>query len=185
MSDNALINKKVGMPLLAFLALFGVLSIVAYKQGTQQVIYDLDLKTEDYTGLFTHLLIVAIILERCIEVWNAIWRRAGREELELELKLLTDETERGKKQSKIDVYRARTRCLAMYLGFAAGLVVAFAGISTLGALFITSELGPYQAALFRAADIIFTAGLLAGGSKGLNETITAIREAIPKPKAQS
>lgn len=49
----------------------------------------------------------------------------------------------------------------------------------LGVLFGVTELPRVQAALFKAADIVITAGLIAGGSMALNETTKAIRDSIP------
>jgi hypothetical protein len=171
-------EQKQWVPVAVLVAAFVLLALIVDKELSGAAVFDFDLTADDYTGLLVHVLIVTIIVERSLEVFNMIWRRPAREKLELEIE---HETNKGKKQEMehaLKAYRGRTRTLAMYLGFAAGVVIAMAGVNVLGVLFDVTELPRVQAALFKSADIVITAGLIAGGSKALNETIKAIRDAV-------
>ena len=171
-------EQKQWLPVAVMVAAFVLLAVIVDKELSGVAIFDFDLTADDYTGLLVHVVIVTIIVERSLEVFNMVWRRPAREKLELDIE---HETNKGKKQElehELKAYRARTRTLAMYLGFTVGVVIAMAGVNTLGVLFDVTELPRVQAALFKAADIVITAGLIAGGSKALNETTKAIRDSI-------
>lgn len=144
--------------------------------------FDFDMSSDQYVGMFTHLIIVTLIVERFIEGYNAIWRRPGRIEIETVLNSEVSEDKKAELQSKLDKYRARTGILAMYSGFAIGMVVALAGVRTLGVLFDASELAPAQLNVFSATDVIITAGLIAGGSKGLNAMTSLIEKYLQTSK---
>lgn len=140
--------------------------------------FDLELKGEDYSGMLVHLFIVAIIVERFIEVYTAIWRKGGRVELENQLRLAQDDQSKSDIKVKIDNYRAQTGMRTMYGAFTIGVVISLAGISTLTVLFNTTELSSMQSNLFRAVDVLITSGIIAGGSKGISKMSSLISEFI-------
>ncbi len=164
-------------------ALIGIFILIPFG-FTGSANFDFELQGEDYGGMFAHLAIVAVIVERFMDVYNSVWRHPGRVALE---SMLRDETDKKKKltiQAKIDGYRAHTRTLAMYGAFALGLVVALAGINTLGVLFDATELAPIQLKTFKAADVLVTAGLIAGGSKGINGMTSLIGAMLATAKSK-
>jgi hypothetical protein len=57
--------------------------------------------------------------------------------------------------------------LRLGLGFVFAVVISAAGVRTLGELLATPT-GGFQLGLFQTADILMTAGILAGGSTGIN-----------------
>lgn len=111
---------------------FVVLAYVVDRGFNRAALFELDPRTDDDTGLFAHLIIVTILVERSIEVWHAIWQRAGREKLELALEHEAGKTKRQQIEQDLKAYRARTRTLAMYLAFVTGSAVALAGVNILG-----------------------------------------------------
>jgi hypothetical protein len=152
-----------------------------------------DLEFDNYSKLFVNLFIITVIVERFIEVFNSIWRRSGRLELTREVENASTDENRINAQKELDIYRSRTQTLAMYSGFAIGITVGFSGIRTLEMIFDSKALSGAQGTLFQAIDIVLTAGLIAGGSKGIN-AITRIfgnflesskEKAALKPKTPS
>ena len=107
-------------------------------------------------------------MERFIGAFNSIWRRRGRLELIRGVENAKTKNEQIEAQKKLDAYRSRTETLAMYSGFAIGLIVGFAGVHTLQVIFDAGSLSGSQKTLFQGVDIVLTAGLIAGGSKGIN-----------------
>ena len=126
------------------------------------------LTVDNYSKLFVNLFLITVIVERFIGVFNSIWRRRGRLELVRGVENAKTNKERIEAQKKLDVYRSRTETLAMYSGFSIGIIIGFAGVHTLQVLFDASSLSGSQKTLFQGVDIVLTAGLIAGGSKGIN-----------------
>ena len=62
----------------------------------------------------------------------------------------------------------------LVFGFAVALIVSAVGVSTLTAMLDVDGLSSQQRAVFRAVDILLTAGLLSGGTSG----ISAITEVL-------
>jgi len=143
--------------------------------------FDFDMRTGDYGTLFAHLFIVAVVVERFIEVYNTTWRRPGRIELESRYQAAAGKA-KVTAEAALNKYRARTGMLAMYAGFALGLIIAAAGVRTLGVLFDISELGPLQVKVFKAIDVLITSGLIAGGSKGINAMTSLLETSLISSK---
>jgi hypothetical protein len=127
-----------------------------------------DFKFDDYSTLFVNLFFITVIVERFIEVFNSIWRREGRLVLARALETADPGPKKIEAQKELDAYRARTQTLAMYTGYALGIIVGLAGVRILTVMFETSSLTGTQEILFHAMDVLLTAGLIGGGSKGIN-----------------
>jgi len=142
--------------------------VVGYLKMDQSATYNYALKREDYDTIFVDLFLIALVVERFIEVFNSIWRRAGKVRCLRKVHNARTERERIDAQQHLDAYRSRTETLAMYGSFLMGLAVALSGVHILQVLFDIASLPPLQQTLFNATDIVLTAGLIAGGSKGIN-----------------
>lgn len=127
-----------------------------------------DFKFDDYSTLFVNLFFITVIVERFIEVFNSIWRREGRLVLARAVEIAAPGPEKNEAQKELDAYRARTQTLAMYTGYALGIIIGLAGVRILTIMFVSSSLTGAQEILFHAMDILLTAGLIGGGSKGIN-----------------
>lgn len=143
-----------------------------------------DLSANNYGQLFANLFIVAVIVERFIETFNSICRRKGRLDRIRALNQAQGEKEKQVAQRELDEYRARTETLAMYTGFLLGILVGFAGLRTLAIVFDPAGLVGEQFTLFWTMDIMLTAGLIAGGSKGINGVTGVIGKFLNQSKAQ-
>lgn len=122
----------------------------------------------DYTTLLTNLAFISLVLERFIEVFNSIWRRKGK----LPLARAVEHAAPANKQQAVealDAYRQQTETYTMLGGFGIGIVVSLGGVHTLQVLFDATGIHGLQLILFQATDILLTAGLLSGGSKGINK----------------
>jgi len=170
------------------LLLGGLILLVAVCVGGLDLRQTIELKQnmpmEDYSALFMNLFIITVIVERFITVFNAIRRRPGRLARLRELENAVDEAEKKRAQKEFDDYRARTRTLSMYAGFGLGILIGLAGVHTLQLIYEVSSLAAgFQKTLFQAIDIVVTAGLIAGGSKGLNAVTSLIGEHLDAVKA--
>ena len=136
---------------------------------TNSVYLDVDLGWEDYSSLLTNLAFIAIVLERFIEVFLGTVRTSAKRDIQEKIRLATDVSEKVQAETELERYRAQTATHAMRLAFVLGLIASLAGIRTLALLFDAVELVGFQAFLFHLMDILLTAGLVAGGSKAINQ----------------
>ena len=165
-------------PIIILTVLLTVLYLIVPRGFNSVASFDFNLKGEDYSGMFVHLFIVAVIVERFIEVYTAIWRKRCRVEIEGRLREAKAKSFPLDSIVEIEIelenYRADTGIRTMYGAFAIGLVIALAGVNTLGVLFNATEMSPVQTDLFKAIDILITSGIIAGGSKGINKMSSLI-----------
>ena len=156
-------------PILLVLLMIIFVAIVIGKFGWDQTItINPEVKQETYTSLFVNLFFIALIVERFIAVFNSIWRRKGRQERVRAAENAKPGAEKIAAQKELDFYRSRTETLAMYGGFAIGILIGLAGVHTLQVIFKIDALVGTQKNVFQAVDVLLTAGLIAGGSKGIN-----------------
>ena len=130
------------------------------------------------TGALTQLgvlYVVAVFVERALEVFIKAWRQSGRSVLENELAALDDgDPERVAKRRALDEYRAGTRRRALLTGLSIGIVLSLAGVRTLAVMFEESPSGGFQQFLFQFSDVLVTGGLVAGGSAAVHEMMSLI-----------
>ena len=144
-----------------------------------------DLYYDHYSSLFAGLFIITVIVERFIEVFNSIWRRQRRLEHIRDVEYAGNDKDRVKAQRKLDTYRARTETLAMYSGFVIGIIIGICGLRTLHSIFDFEALQGFQKTAFLATDIVLTAGLVAGGSKGINAVTSLVGEFLEVSKERT
>ncbi len=142
--------------------------------------FDFELSSEDYTGLFVHVLVMTTIAERVTEVYIAIWRKPHRMKLDQQIGAETDPEKEAKAESEKETYRAQTLIQAMYFSFGIGVLISLAGVRILAVLFSANELTSVQGRLFVAIDVMVTAGLIAGGSKGINELAKTLQAGVAR-----
>lgn len=134
----------------------------------------------DVSRLLAFPLLVALFLERALEVFVNTWRDPQAEKLDLEVKdaqakLAADSTAtsavKAATQAQID-YHSDTRRIALWTALVVGLVVSAVGVRTLQALVDSASLqslGKYQRDAFLLLDVFLTGGLIAGGSEGIHK----------------
>ena len=121
------------------------------------------------------LYIVALFVERSLEVLIKAWRQGGKSRLEEEARSAADDAkaEAGK---ALEEYRAGTQRRALLVGLTLGILVSLSGVRLLGPIFEFSvtEGWSFQQAVFQFTDIIVTAGLIAGGSATIHELMALV-----------
>ncbi len=140
-----------------------------------------ELSMDDYGSLFANLFLIALLVERFIEVFVGILRRQGKVERRRLIETAAPD-EKSAAQTVMAIYRSRTNTIAMNVAFGFGLIVSLAGVHTLSVVFDSSQLQGAQEFLFRLSDILLTAGLIAGGSNGINKITSLFGEYLSKSK---
>ena len=121
------------------------------------------------------LYVVALFVERSLEVFIKIWRHGEKSRLEEDART-AEENAKAVAERKLEEYRAGTRKRALLAGLALGFLVSVSGVRLLGPIF---EFGgaddsSLQQAVFRFTDIVVTAGLIAGGSATVHELMALV-----------
>ena len=123
------------------------------------------------------LYIVALFVERSLEVLIKAWRQGGKSTLEHnEWSAEKDSDAQTQAKKALAEYKAGTQRRALLLGLTLGVLVALSGVRLLGPIFSfdpTSH-GWFQQAVFHFTDIIVTAGLIGGGSATIHELMALI-----------
>jgi hypothetical protein len=149
-----------------------------------------------FTALLAWLVIVALFVERAVEVIVMVVRDYKAESLDHQEQLavgtLTDATAYcsmagvdpvaakaavdQKRQAlavvreQIVDYRAGTKQLAMFIGFTVGVLLSFAGVHALNGILAKDVVaGP----LFKTLDVLVTGAVIAGGSEGIHRMANA------------
>ena len=123
------------------------------------------------------LYIIALFVERSLEVLLKAWRQGGKMRIEAKVRA-ADEDGRAAAETELRVYRAGTQRRALLAGLTLGLMVSLAGVRLLGPIFDLAASSSLQQALFRFTDIILTAGLIAGGSAAIHELMALIDDLL-------
>ena len=121
------------------------------------------------------LYIVALFVERALEVLIKAWRQGGKIRLEEEMNSAQDGAQVEAKKS-LKEYKAATQRRALLAGLTLGILVSLSGVRLLGPIFQFDGAGEwtFQMAMFQFTDIIVTAGLIAGGSATIHELMALI-----------
>ena len=168
--------------LLSLVALF-TLATGNTLQG--KVAFRLDMSPQDYLGVLMHLSILALIVERFVEIFASVIRNPSRVQLEGKLRMSRDKEESTVAHEALQAYKAQTGVFTLTISFVTGIIIAVAGVLVLEPLFDSSSLRGSQKEFFEAVDIVITAGLIAGGSKGVNTLTAAIGAVFDAMKYQS
>ena len=162
-----------------------VLGIIIESIAGGKVYFDQELKAEDYAGMLSHIAFVALITERFVEIFTSVIRKPDRVILEHELENSSGDSNKRKARKTLDEFKSKTEIFAITISFITGLIIAAVGVRLLGQLFDTNELPRFQSLCFGAVDIVVTAGIIAGGSKGINAMTSSVGAVFDAMKYQS
>lgn len=182
--ENLALNSNVIKGSIVLITLVGIGVITVHLLGGT-VLYDLELSPEDYMGIFSHLAILALITERFVEIFTSVIRKPDRVVLEGDLREADGPENKAKALDTLESYKAKTGVFTITISFITGLVIASVGVRILDPLFDTNELTSAQSLFFDGIDIVITAGLIAGGSKGINSLTSSIGAVFDAMKYQS
>ena len=127
-------------------------------------------------GMLMPLGMVALFMERALEVLLTPWRRQAVDHYECQMKSAhaagapTEDL-----AQKLTSHRAETRELAFLTGLALGTIVSAAGVRSLQPLIDIQQftgLSLLQRNALTGIDVVMTASLLAGGSDGLHKMVS-------------
>ncbi|OLB84468.1 MAG: hypothetical protein AUI12_13520 [Acidobacteria bacterium 13_2_20CM_2_57_6] len=166
---------------------------VAYWLKPQNVQF-WEFKQEDVVRLFTQLILVALIIERALEVILTPWRGPEAERMTAELQHHDQLAKSGNptaqdnlQKSKLDLtdFKCKTQNLAFKVSFVLGIIVASFGIRTLAPLVEPNAFGklPHlQQVGFAALDVLLTGALLSGGADGLHQVLSLFLDYVGKTR---
>lgn len=176
-------ERNIGRIWLALLAL----ALAAIVFGFGDSLHPVDARPEQQPFLTALtqlgiLYIVALFVERSLEVIIKAWRQGEKSRLQLALQSAGDD-DRAAAEEELEEYRAGTRRRALLLGFTLAALVSLAGVRLLGAIFDFGDAAwSFQQAVFQFTDILVTAGLIAGGSATIHELMALIDGFLKKSR---
>lgn len=169
-------EKNIGRIWLAFLVLG--LAVVVFSLGDSLKPISMKQGEAPFLTALTQLgilYIVALFVERSLEVLIKAWRQGGKSRLE-ESARSAENAAKAEAEKALEEYRAGTQKRALLVGLTLGILVSLSGVRLLGPIF---EFGvtdgwSFQQAVFQFTDIIVTAGLIAGGSATIHELMALV-----------
>jgi phosphotransferase system glucose/maltose/N-acetylglucosamine-specific IIC component len=174
-------NLGKGVAALFILLLTGAL-IESLFSGRAE--FDFELTAEDFAGIFSQLAVTALIVERFVEIFASVVRQPGRVDLENDLDAAKGDAKQ-EVQKLLDQYKSKTGIFTLTISFIVGLIIAAVGVRLLAQMFDINELPRLQSLCFGAVDIVITAGVIAGGSKGVNALTSSVGAVFDAMKYQS
>jgi hypothetical protein len=154
-----------------------------------------------------YLFVVALFLERAVEVIVTVWRGSGEQKLLTYIKILKQPAEKkpekqmeelaaktGKNLPRTlaeaerahDSYSADTGRRAMPVTFVIGLLISTVGVRALQPFvdpaFFQKTLTANQQIFFSTMDVLVTGALLGGGSKGIHQIMELVIKVAEKRK---
>ncbi len=168
-------ERNIGRIWTALLAV--VLAIVVLVQGDALTAIEIPEGQAPFRTALVQLgilYIVALFVERSLEVLIKAWRQTEKTRLEEEARS-ADEAAKPVAEKTLKEYRAGTQRRALLVGLTLGILVSLSGIRLLGPIFESGTDGAsFQRAVFHFTDITLTAGLIAGGSATIHELMALI-----------
>ena len=119
------------------------------------------------------LYIVALFVERSLEVLIKAWRQGGKLRL-AERARSAEESRKADAETELQEYKAGTQRRALLVGLTLGIMVSLSGVRLLGPIFEVDAEGSFQRAVFHFTDILLTAGLIGGGSATIHELMALV-----------
>jgi hypothetical protein len=121
--------------------------------------------------LVSVLLVIAVFLERSLEVFIITWRSSGAERLDIEIEFTKRDNpeELNKKMYQRVVYRSNTTRYALWTGLAAGILISTTSIRVLQPFLDPGQLSGFHLFAFHFVDVMLTGGLIAGGSDAIHK----------------
>lgn len=165
--------------LIITIAAFLIVLLVTVAAGLKGSIkLDENITIEHILGVLTSFMILTLVVERFADVVitgpREFKKKALKESVAAKIKEGGEPLELNK---QLDDFRSDTRMNTMKLNLFLGLLIGLAGYRILSALTGGAEgLPDRQQWLFHSVDILLTAGLIAGGSKGINIISKSLRD---------
>jgi len=147
--------------------------------------------------VFGALLLVALFVERLVEVVVSIWREPEQDKLDAKLAMVTDkndvavfgkEAEATSTKQQIADYKAVTGVFASSVGLCIGVIVAAVGFRVLESLLepaSLSQLVNWQQKMLVGVDVFLTGAVLSGGSDAVHKIFNAFNSFMDAARRQA
>jgi hypothetical protein len=139
------------------------------------------------------LLVIALFIERAVEVVITVWRAEGTKDRKRRLQRELEKERDGlpadpwAAQTAAASYRAQSQRLAFYTGLTIALFIALMGIRAIEMLVqrdVILGFPAWQQSVFFWVDVSVTAMLLAGGAEGIHRVVDAFTSFIDPEKGR-
>lgn len=165
-----------------------VTAVAAFAAGRTGLVTFQPITAGEFTQRLSGLLLVALFIERALEVFISGWRGPGESRLRRAVARARPDASGGgggqaagaesepleRSRDALVHYKAETRRIAFVASVLLGVAVAAMGVRVLGQFIdpsVFAELGGAQRQGFQLLDILLTGAALAGGSDGLHQLI--------------
>lgn len=137
------------------------------------------LEIEDFTSVIVPLFLVALFIERAVEVFLTSWRATDSETLEKKAKEKEPdgvEKPASVERQELSRFKGRTRIIAFTSGTLLGIIAAALGFRVLEP-FLHADwsqqpgVTPFHAGSFQAFDAILTGLVIGGGADGMHKLV--------------
>ncbi|MDR3458532.1 MAG: hypothetical protein P4N60_13865 [Verrucomicrobiae bacterium] len=170
---------------IVILTIVGSLLIAIFWKTPDPVVFK-PMGRDSVLGTLTWLFVVALFIERAVEVIVSTCRDADADVLEHNVTTAQAKIDAQTKvtpgsvpyldplhgaQKEMLKYRSETKQFAMCVSFILSIFVALAGVRTFGSIVETYPAGNW---LFSAADIIVTGAVLAGGTDAIHQMMNVV-----------
>lgn len=175
-----------------------LVAVVIMVEYNVESVHFWEFKSEDVTRLFTQLILVALIIERALEVVLTPWRGPETERRATSVQHFdrlakapgqapSPQAQEELEQSKVELidFKTKTQQIAFKASFVLGVIVSLVGIRTLSPLVepnAFSKLPNFQQVSFNALDVFLTGALLSGGADGLHQILSLFLDYVGKTR---
>lgn len=128
----------------------------------------------EFVQVVAPLFLVALFIERVLEVFLTTWRAAESKRLALAAAATEKDAAARDAAARLADYKSQTQRIAFMAGTAIGALVAALGIRILEQLAdpgTVGRMGAAQKGLFIAVDVLFSGAVLGGGSEALHKLV--------------
>lgn len=144
-----------------------------------------ELSKENVVGLLTGLVVIALFIERAVEVFLTPWR--GTKALKISKKVKYEKAILEKQdpdsvsqlsdtESQLLDFKGRTRTIAFLIALGLGMTISASGVRGLATLMDAKGCST----VFKALDVLLTGALLAGGADGLHKIVAVFTSFMEK-----
>jgi hypothetical protein len=160
-------------------------AVILVIRGTPSLVIFQVFTTGEFLQEIAPLLLVALFVERALEVFVTAWRGGETDTLRKEAAIAdkaasepnadaTAKDAAGTCQKKLVQYKGETRRIAFMAGIAIGTVIAAVGIRAFE-IFVDAAhfetISSTQQSVFHIVDVIVTGAVIGGGADGLHKVI--------------
>jgi len=174
------------MSRLRYLAIVGAIAAVVLLYWLNPAVIQFKkYSAADFTQQLTPLVLIALFIERSLEVFITVWRGGKAAELQRDAQEATALPDGDQKVNRVHAtndaltkYKFATQQIALPSALALGILISALGVRGLGNLVDLDKLTdhPTQEYLFNVADVLLTGALMGGGSDFMHKVITTFTD---------